>query len=348
MQSSQTRRTGCVQTVKGLIAPEELGPTLMHEHLLLDVAPPRMRKARSAEGPSVQACDCFKLNWGQLAHSDNYRLDQREVMSEELREMRAAGGRSLVELTVGGLEPDPAGLLELAERSGVNIIMGCGHYVEEYQSADLADRTPEEFAREMIEHITHGAWGTPIRAGIIGEIGCQAPWTEREQRVMRGALMAQAETGAAVNAHPGRSDTQPFELAAFARAAGAPMERFIISHVERTLFSPDDLLRLADTGCVLEFDLFGFESNYIPEPAIDLPNDARRTRLIRGLIDRGRILQVVISHDICTKNRLCRYGGHGYQHIFANVIPMMLQRNFTQSEIDQILVHNPARLLTFV
>ncbi len=348
MHGSQTPRTGRVQTVTGLIAPEELGPTLMHEHLLLDVAPPRMRAARSAVDPSVQACDCFKLNWGQLAHSDNYRLDQREVMAAELREMHAVGGRSLVELTVGGLEPDPAGLVELAETSEVHIIMGCGHYVEEYQSADLADRTPEEFAREMIEHITHGAWNTSVRAGIIGEIGCQSPWTEREQRVMRGALMAQAETGAALNAHPGRSDTQPFELAAFVRAAGAPTERFIISHIERTLFELDDFLRLADSGCVLEFDLFGFESNYIPEPEVDLPNDARRTRLIKGLIDRGHVDQVVISHDICTKNRLCCYGGHGYQHIFANVIPMMLQRNFTQAQIDQILVRNPARLLTFV
>jgi phosphotriesterase-related protein len=348
MQGRQTSRSGRVQTVKGLIAPEELGPTLMHEHLLIDVAPPRMRLMRSVDDPLVQACDCFKLNWGQLKHPDNYRLDQREVMTAELREMHDAGGRGLVELTVGGLQPDPEGLLELAEKSGVHIIMGCGHYVEEYHSAELADRTPEQFAREMIEHITQGAWNTSVCAGIIGEIGCQSPWTEQERRVMRGALMAQAETGAAVNAHPGRSPNQPFELAAFVRAAGAPVERFIISHIDRTLFELDDLLRLADTGCVVEFDLFGLDGNYFPQPDVDLPNDAVRTRLIRGLIDRGHIDQVVISHDICMKSRLCRYGGHGYQHIFANVIPMMLRRNFTQAEIDGILVRNPARLLAFV
>jgi phosphotriesterase-related protein len=348
MQGLQASRSGRIQTVTGLIAPEELGPTLMHEHLLIDVAPPRMRTMRSADDPLVQACDCFKLDWGQLILTDNYKLDQREVMIAELREMHGAGGRGLVELTVGGLQPDPEGLVELAEKSGVHIIMGCGHYVEDYHSADLADRTPEDFAREMIEHITHGAWNTSVRAGIIGEIGCQSPWTEREQRVMRGALMAQAETGAALNAHPGRSTSQPFELATFVRAAGAPMERFIISHIERTLFHFDDFLRLADAGCVLEFDLFGLDGNYMPAPGIDLPNDALRTRLIRGLIDRGHIERVVISHDICMKSRLCRYGGHGYQHIFANVIPMMLRRNFTPAEIDQILVRNPARLLAFV
>jgi phosphotriesterase-related protein len=344
----EASRSGRVQTVRGLIAPEELGPTLMHEHLLIDVAPPPMRAARSAGDPLVQACDCFKLNWGQLTHSDNYRLEQRELLVEELLAMHAAGGRSIVELTVGGLHPDPTGLVELAEKSGVHIVMGCGHYVEEYQSEDLAERTPEDFAREMIEHITQGAWNTSVRAGIIGEIGCQSPWTEREQRVMRGALMAQAQTGAAVNAHPGRSTTQPFELAAFVRAAGAPVERFIISHIDRTLFEMDDLLRLANTGCVLEFDLFGWQGNYFMQPDIDMPNDAVRTRLIRGLLDRGHIDQVVISHDICFKSRLCHYGGHGYQHIFANVIPMMLRRSFTQDEVDWILVRNPARLLAFL
>jgi len=57
---------------------------------------------------------------------------------------------------------------------------------------------------------------------------------------------------------------------------------------------------------------------------------------------------VLISHDICTRTRLGRYGGHGYQHIFANIVPRMLRRGFTQDEIDTLLTRNPRRLLTFV
>ena len=33
-----------------------------------------------------------------------------------------------------------------------------------------------------------------------------------------------------------------------------------------------------------------------------------------------------------------RWGGHGYGHIFANVVPMMRRRGFSKSEIDTILV----------
>jgi phosphotriesterase-related protein len=321
----------------------------MHEHLLIDIRPPPMRMAMAVEDEEpVQACDCFKLTWGQKSLASNRRLDQPDIILAELSEMHAAGGRALVELTVGGLRPDPNGLAALSQKSGVHVVMGCGHYVEAYQDEANANRSADDFAREMIEQLTVGAWGTEVKAGIIGEIGCQAPWTPQERRVMQGALTAQAETGAAVNAHPGRSPDQPFELAAYVREFGAPADRFIISHLDRTFSDLDQYLRLADTGVVIELDLFGLEvTNYYLNPDIDLPNDGARLKLIRGMIERGHLERIVISHDICTRNRLCHYGGHGYQHIFANIVPLMLRRGFDQAEIDALLVGNPARLLTF-
>jgi phosphotriesterase-related protein len=79
-----------------------------------------------------------------------------------------------------------------------------------------------------------------------------------------------------------------------------------------------------------------------------MPNDAVRLRMIRSLIERGHLDRVVISHDICYQTRLTRFGGHGYGHIFANVVPMMRRRGFDEREIDAIVVANPRRLLTFV
>jgi hypothetical protein len=107
-------------------------------------------------------------------------------------------------------------------------------------------------------------------------------------------------------------------------------------------------LRLADTGCVIEFDLFDMEQSYYPHSDIDVPNDAIRLRLIRALISRGHLERVVISHDICHRTRLMRCGGHGYQHIHANVIPMMRRGGCSESEIETIMVRTPRRLLTFV
>ena len=55
----------------------------------------------------------------------------------------------------------------------------------------------------------------------------------------------------------------------------------------------------------------------------------------------------MISHDICYRTRLSRFGGHGYTHIFENVLPLMRERGFSAAEIDAIMVDNPRRLLAF-
>ena len=62
----------------------------------------------------------------------------------------------------------------------------------------------------------------------------------------------------------------------------------------------------------------------------------------------ARMVEVggLISHDICYRSRLVHWGGHGYGHLFANVVPLMRRRGFSETEIDAILVDNPRRLLT--
>ena len=82
------------------------------------------------------------------------------------------------------------------------------------------EMTVDDFASEMINSIAKGAWGTDVRAGLIGEIGCQNPWTEFEKRVMRGALIAQQQTGTLLNVHPGRDPDQPQEIADFIKNEG--------------------------------------------------------------------------------------------------------------------------------
>jgi phosphotriesterase-related protein len=335
-----------VQTVLGPIAPDALGPTLMHEHLLCDIRHPGQRKPEDL-GPELALDNVWAINYGTVKRAArNYLLDEVEVAVEEVRRMLAAGGRSLVELSSGGLSPDPLGLVRIARATGAHIVMGCGHYVHDYQDPANAGRSVEDLADEMVAAVVEGAWGTGVRAGIIGEIGCTAPWTEQERRVMMAAVLAQRATGAALNVHPGRHPDQPQEVADFIRAVGGRPERTIVSHIDRTIFDRDRLFRLADTGCVLEWDLFGQESSYYRLADIDMPNDALRLRAIRALIDRGHLAQIVIAHDICYRTRLVRYGGHGYGHIFANVVPMMRRRGFGEAEIQAMLVETPRRLLT--
>ena len=347
-RSTREDRRGRAQTVIGLIDPAELGPTLMHEHLLSDIRTPAMR-ADPNQGPEITLCNCFEIGYMRRRKvPGNMRLTCETTAVDELRRMRDAGGRTVVELTVGGLEPRPNGLVALSRAADVHIVMGSGHYVDEYQPGANRGRSADSFAAEMIDQVELGAWNTDVRAGILGEIGCQSPWTTLERTVMAGALSAMQHTGAALNVHPGRNPDQPQEVADFIRAQGADASRVVISHIDRTIFDEDRLLRLADSGVVVEFDLFGQEQAFYALSSIDMPNDATRLRLVRLLIEHGHLERIAISHDICYRTRLTNFGGHGYAHIFANVVPLMHERGFSQAEIDQLLVHTPRRLLTFV
>jgi phosphotriesterase-related protein len=348
MTTTRQELLGKIQTVLGPIEPHQLGRTLMHEHVLCDIRAPQSR-ADNDLGPEITLDNVWQLNYGRgiKRAGRKYMLDLEDIATREVRMMKHDGGDAIVELTCGGLSPEPEGLKRIAEGTGVHLIMGCGHYVNEYQDPKNHARTVEDFAQEMVGQILHGAWGSEVRAGMIGEIGCSAPWTATEKRVMQAALIAAAQTGAAINVHPGRDPDQPQEVADFIKAAGHPTDRIVISHIDRTIFDEPRLLRLADSGVTIEFDLFGQESSYYGLSDIDMPNDATRLRLIRALISRGHLDGVVISHDICYRTRLASFGGHGYGHIFRNVVPMMGKRGYSEGEIDAILVRNPRRLLTF-
>jgi phosphotriesterase-related protein len=336
---------GWVQTVLGLIKPSALGPTLLHEHILVDIRPPSWRGG-DMTGYDIPIEDRFAIDYGEVDAPGNVILDKVSEAIGEMTAMRHDGGRSVVELSCGGLHPNPLGLAEVARAADVNIIMGCGWYVDDYQDPANAHRTVDDLAAEMVAQIRTGAWGTDIKAGIIGEIGCQSPWTAMEQKVMAAALIAMQETGAALSIHPGRHADQPQQVADFLMARGCDMSRVVMSHIDRTIFDDTRLFRLADTGMVLEFDLFGMETTYYKWSDIDMPNDGVRVAALRRLQDRGHLHQIAISQDICYRTRLKQCGGHGYGHVFRNVVPLLLRRGFSQADVDQILIETPARLLT--
>lgn len=338
--------SGIVQTVLGPVPPEAIGWALMHEHVLCDVTPPDLA---AAGGPEVEITlqNCWEVRHHWCRHLGNHRLDREDVAIAELLRLKAAGGTTLVELTCTGIAPDPEGLARVSAASGVHIVMGCGQYVDSYLDPEVAGRSVDDLAAEMIAAVRDGGGPSALRAGIIGEIGCSNPWTETERKILHAAAIAQRETGAALNIHPPRRPIHPAEVVAFVRACGGDPERTVISHVDRTLFVEDEVLRLADTGAVVEFDFFGIESSHYPfQEDVDLPNDGMRLRLIRRLIEHGHGARIAVSHDICTKTRLTRWGGHGYAHLFENVVPMMRRRGFTEDEIETLLVRTPRRLLT--
>ena len=185
-----------------------------------------------------------------------------------------------------------------------------------------------------------------VRAGFIGEIGCSWPMTPRERRVLRAAGRAQAATGAPLMVHPGRNSAAPDEILAELTDVGADLERTTIAHLERTVSGAEQLVGLARRGIWMSLDCFGLETAFFPlNPAISMPNDGGRLALAEAVIAAGFGDRLLLAQDICQKHRLTAFGGHGYDHLLRDVVPMLVARGHAPSDADALVRRNPAAFL---
>lgn len=344
--------SGQAQTVLGPITAEAMGITLPHEHLLIDFEVMFKEPAAGSErGLARQPVSLGNLGWVRHNFSsslDNLQLLDESVARDEVLLFKHAGGRTLVDPTNRGLARDPLALARIARATGLNIIMGSGYYVAAAHPPDMDRRSLEDISREIVADLTVGVGETGVRAGFIGEIGTTWPWTENERKVVRAAVAAQRETGAALMIHPGRHERLPLEIVDLVRKEGADLERTIMCHIERTIADRAVLLELAATGVRLEYDLFGLETSYYPyNPAFDMPNDGERMRQILFLIERGHLAQILMSHDIAYKHCLTRWGGFGYHHLLVNVIPRLRAKGADDKIIQTLLIDNPRRAFAY-
>ena len=59
--------------------------------------------------------------------------------------------------------------------------------------------------------------------------------------------------------------------------AGADLSHTIMAHLDRTVFEKETLTAIAESGCYLEWDLFGREQSYYPlNLKAGMPSDAKR------------------------------------------------------------------------
>ncbi len=341
------------QTVLGLVESEYLGVTLAHDHVLIDgtfmyVEPEEIsQKDLAHQKISLENRGWVGYHW--TPNRDNVELKDEEIAVSELRRFVAAGGRTIVDPTNVGLGRDPNALARISRLTGMNVIMGAGYYIGSTHPDDMTSRTQDSITEEIIRDIRVGVGDTQIRAGLIGEIGCTYPWWDNEKKSVLAAVEAQKETGAALMIHPGRDPKSPEEIVTLIGQAGGDLSRTIICHVDRTCLDRGWLKEMAQTGCYLEYDLFGNESShYPPNPDVDMPSDAERMDVILWHFDQGFECQALLSHDVATKHRLHAYGGLGYDHLISNVLPRLRKRGLREEDLATLVVGNPAAAYCFV
>src|ERR1700727_1630706 len=191
-----------IQTVLGPIEPDQLGPTNMHEHLLIDgrawLDPPREDYPVERK---VTLENLGFVRWNLLSLEDNLIMDDPELALEEVLPVKESGGSGIVDLTVIGLGRRPRDLQDSARRSGLHIMCGCGFYIHGSLPDWVEQRSVDDLTDLMVEELTNGIDDTGVIPALIGEIGTSDPVTDREWRVVTAAGRAGGRTGAAVNIH---------------------------------------------------------------------------------------------------------------------------------------------------
>lgn len=298
-----------VTTVLGAVAPEELGTTLPHEHLFIDLV-------REYRGDGL--------------------LNDRALAVEELQPFVDAGGRTIVDCTNLGLGRDPGALVEVARATGLNIVMGCGWYRDPYLPPEL-DRLPVDALAELIVHeVEEGVGDTGVRPGVIGEVGADRSWiSAREERSFRAAARAHHRTGLTITTHAARWPVGTPQLDLLAEERVDP-SRVVVGHCDMVP-DPGYHLAVARRGAWVQFDTVQGESEY----------DVRcRVSWLRNLADHGHLGQVLLSQDVCLRSNLRALGGCGYAYVVTAFADVLRASGFDEADLRVLLVDNPRRALS--
>ena len=261
------------------------------------------------------------------------RLDQYDLICQEMKDLRALGVRNIIEMTNRYMGRNPQFMLDLMRDSGINVVACTGYYQDAFFPEHVATRSVEQLAQEMIDEIVIGIDNTTLKAGIIAEIGSRdGVITPLEEKVFIAAARAHNETGRPISTHTSFS-TMGLEQLALLQAQGVDLSRVVIGHCDLK-DNLDGILQMIDLGAYVQFDTIG-KNNYYP--------DEKRIDMLNALRQRGLLNRVMLSMDITRRSHLKANGGNGYDYLLTTFIPQLRQSGFSQADVDTMLRDNPSQ-----
>ena len=308
-----------INSVLGPISPNDLGKTLIHEHITFGFA-------------------------GWYANNAITPFDRTECIKVSLKtmdELKTYGVRTFVDATPNDTGRDPSLLREISGASGVNIICSTGLYTDtEGGSAyfkfrathgDVELEIYELFLKELIQ----GIGSTGIKPGVIKVATGEGQITAYEKSVLKAAGRVQKETGVPIITHTVAGTMGP-EQADILISEGADPKRIVVGHI----CSSADIkyhLMVLKKGVYIAFDRLGIES---------AQSDTVRKACIIGLIGIGYADKIMLSND-----SIGRWLGKPFickspTHLFKNIIPDLKKAGVTDDQVNMMLVENPRRLFT--
>ncbi len=312
-----------INTTAGTITPDELGRTLVHEHVLagypgwfMDTRLPPFRRAEAI----ARVVDSFQL-------------------------LHAYGVRTVIDPCPADLGRDVEFVAEVSQRSGITLICTTGVYTEAfgipYTFRHLETSAIEEI---YIREIEDGIGSTGIKAGLIKIATGDGVVTEYERRMLTAATRAARATGVRLISHTENCSCGHDQID-LVTGEGLAANRLLVGHCDGRDDHPYQA-SLAARGAYVGFDRFGLEV---------FNSDETRMRNLKQMIDAGYRDRMMVSQDKvnCWLGNIPGVGSPEdiakivpnwtMTHLFERIFPRLLEMGVAQADIDSILMENPRR-----
>ena len=326
--AAAARRLGTVQTVQGAIDASRLGFTLTHEHL-------------------------FAASAGYWQYWPEYFGGRAPFIAkavEKLKEVKATGVDTIVDLTTPDLGRDVRLMQEVSQKSGVQIVAATGHWLDPSMSAQA--RTIDELAEFFVKEIERGMEGTDIRAGVIKVATDKDGVTPFIEKALRAAARASKATGTPIETHTLASDKSGEKQAAIFDAEGLSPAMASIGHCDDST-DMTYLTGLMKRGYTIGMDHLSRGMVSDSDPAEVQPYKwTERVKRIKALVDQGFGDRIFLSNDWLfaasnyptgTMDLLDQANGDGMCFLTRKVIPYMRQIGITDQAIRLMTVEHPRR-----
>ena len=315
-----------VETVQGAVDAEQLGLTLVHEHV-------RFRdEAVAVEWPG--------------RYDEQLELDAALLAVNDAKDR---GVRTIVDPTAMFGGRDVNFMKRVADETGVQIVACTGIYSYDYLPHYFENRDVDVMADHFVEDIERGIQGTSIKAAFLKCAADAAGVTEHVEKIHRAVARASLQTGAPIMAHSMPAvGTGPRQVEIFAEE-GVEMAKVQIAHCGDSE-DVEYIQGLIDTGVYVGLDRYGLE--------IYLPMD-KRNATAAELLRRGHAERLMISQDVCASidwfppeaAEMFESSGAirnwSMTLVFDEVLPALREQGaMDEGAFQTVFVENPRRWLT--
>ena len=212
-----------------------------------------------------------------------------------------------------------------------------------WQIAESA-RIEEHFVKEISE----GVGANKVKCGIIKIATTRGTITPSEENALRAAARVHKKLGVGITTHTDPEGWQETNIglkqAEILLSEGADPSRCVIGHACGTP-NISYLLSIVEKGFTVGIDRIG-----LIRPPL-LPTDEIRVALVAALVASGHADKIVLSldHQTVWVPRFPREiaSAKTLSYLFTDFVPKLRKAGLSQATIDQIMVDNPRRILSF-